>query len=365
MGRKDILKAVTLVNRWNDYDVRKRPGKPAIGVVQSTDTSEALRNYHTNLNKNISGIHAVIDDKLSETSDPGYVNLNANEALVIYMAKLAKGKDELIDLEFVNNLLESGADVNATDIYGQTVLHEVARAWQPDIARYLLSKGADVNRADKYGRRPLHMAAAVNHPQMISLFIEHEAVLDCQTYGELQTPCHYAARNDALDALKLLHKQGADIEAKDFKLRTPLQIAAELDRSTTAKFLVDEGAFVGTCEESGLPALSLMIEKMTNISRDAILRLHQTDGPNRRQMFYLNYLDPLSTSRSACARSPMTMAVKGRHITLITDEPFKKITTGKMEFIWETETCVEHGGVYFLYVIMDYNWTYTTTKRRR
>ena len=149
MGRKDILKAVTLVNRWNDYDVRKRPGKPAIGVVQATDTSEALRNYHTNLNKNISGIHAVIDDKLSETSDPGYVNLNANEALVIYMAKLARGKDELIDLEFVNNLLESGADVNATDIYGQTVLHEVARAWQPDIARYLLSKGADVNRADR------------------------------------------------------------------------------------------------------------------------------------------------------------------------------------------------------------------------
>jgi ankyrin repeat protein len=48
------------------------------------------------------------------------------------------------------------------------------------------------------------------------------------TKGEMQTPVHYAAKNDAGKALKILLKLGGSMEGRDYKNRTPLQIAAEL-----------------------------------------------------------------------------------------------------------------------------------------
>ena len=51
---------------------------------------------------------------------------------------------------------------------------------------------------------------------------------DARTYGEEQTVVHYAAKNDALDSLKALLKIGCDMEVRDSKQRTPLQVASEL-----------------------------------------------------------------------------------------------------------------------------------------
>ena len=57
------------------------------------------------------------------------------------------------------------------------------------------------------------------------------ADLHACTYGEKQTPTHYAAKNDAAKSLKVLLKLGGGMEDRDFKQRTPLQVAAELGMS--------------------------------------------------------------------------------------------------------------------------------------
>ena len=41
---------------------------------------------------------------------------------------------------------------------------------------------------------------------------------------------HYAAKNDADSALKMLVKIGAEVNCRDYKERTPLQVAAELGK---------------------------------------------------------------------------------------------------------------------------------------
>ena len=49
------------------------------------------------------------------------------------------------------------------------------------------------------------------------------------TTGEHQTPVHYAARNDATEALKALVKRNCKYKmVRDYKGRTPLHVAAEL-----------------------------------------------------------------------------------------------------------------------------------------
>ena len=54
---------------------------------------------------------------------------------------------------------------------------------------------------------------------------------EARTKGELQTPVHYAAKNDATSALKMLIKMKCEYKAVlDYKGRSPLHVAAELGR---------------------------------------------------------------------------------------------------------------------------------------
>jgi len=165
----------------------------------------------------------------------------------------------------VETLIENGACVNTADRHGQTLMHEAARQWDTSVAKLLLERGASVNQPDKYGRTPLHVAAAVDYPEMVQFLVQRGADLHAKTGKELQTPVHFAARNDATSSLKMLMKCGADITDKDFKQRTPLQVAAELDRSETAGFLIDRSAEAGVADDSGMTALVMMISKMPSV----------------------------------------------------------------------------------------------------
>jgi hypothetical protein len=66
-----------------------------------------------------------------------------NHALIHYIAKLAVSNhdNDTFDFEFVQSLLKNGADINATDKYGQSVFHEVARSWHADVAEFLIRNG--------------------------------------------------------------------------------------------------------------------------------------------------------------------------------------------------------------------------------
>ena len=61
----------------------------------------------------------------------------------------------------------------------------------------------------------------------IKLFLLFSADLGVKTFGELQTPMHYAAKNNAAQSLKIMLRLGAFINDRDYKSRTPLFVAAE------------------------------------------------------------------------------------------------------------------------------------------
>ena len=102
-------------------------------------------------------------------------SLASCRALIVYFSKLAKSRDdnETIDLNFVDSLLQSGADINFPDKHGQTVLHEISRGWHPDVAKFAIQHGADVNKADNHGRSALHLAAAVDYDDMVEFLVHN------------------------------------------------------------------------------------------------------------------------------------------------------------------------------------------------
>jgi len=58
--------------------------------------------------------------------------------------------------------------------------------------------------------------------------VRFPANIHAETKTERQTPTHYAAKNDAAKALKKLLDLGGRSDSRDYKGRTPLQVAAEL-----------------------------------------------------------------------------------------------------------------------------------------
>ena len=92
--------------------------------------------------------------------------------------------------ELTRWLVEQGADLAATNDYGETPLHARAGNWRGRI-EVLLELGADVHAVDQRGNTPLHDAADVGHVANAKLLIEYGADVFAENIDGL-TPLAYA-----------------------------------------------------------------------------------------------------------------------------------------------------------------------------
>ena len=107
---------------------------------------------------------------------------------------------------------------------GYSVLDLAAREGNVDILRALLQHGVDVNRLTD-GYTSLHVAALNNHVGAIDVLIEAGANMEVEDDDDC-TPFLDAVLNHCHEAALALFRHGANIEARDFRGETALQIAA-------------------------------------------------------------------------------------------------------------------------------------------
>uniref|UniRef100_UPI00398E77B1 transient receptor potential channel pyrexia-like n=1 Tax=Pristiophorus japonicus TaxID=55135 RepID=UPI00398E77B1 len=261
-------------------------------------------------------------------SQPKSTSASPTAAFLQYFIITSKrGNDSKIDLELLNTMLENGADINATDRYGQGVLHGAARTWHPDVARFLMERHADVNKPDNYGITPLHVAAAKDYPEMVDFLLDCDGKINVsKTTGMQQTPVHYAAKYDAANSLHCLLKHDADMKARDYKQRTPLQLATELDRTESARLLLQFQADAGACDNTGQLCLTLMAASMPQLAEIALDQFLIKDRPNRKQYFMLNILIPQpSETNNSRAKSLLEVIVQYRQLDLIMHPVVQKL----------------------------------------
>ncbi|XP_006812556.2 uncharacterized protein LOC102805363 [Saccoglossus kowalevskii] len=260
----------------------------------------------------------------------GDCDSKVNEELILYFKDLPP--EENVSLERVESFLGRGTNVNCTDKYGQTVMHEVASSWHVDVARFLADKGANVDVGDKDGRTPLHVAAATNHHEMVKFLLDKGAKIEHKTYGQQLTPLAIAASYDAVEALGVLYKRGADVNTAGNNGRTPIMVAAMGDRSVTCRYLLNIGAKVDLIDKNGESCIVVMQSKMSQVAKEALNQFHVKNPKNRKQFYYLNQLETRKPGVDAKpGLTPMEVIVENNQLDLITHPVFTKLIEVKWE----------------------------------
>ncbi|CAI4218969.1 unnamed protein product [Parascedosporium putredinis] len=150
-------------------------------------------------------------------------------------------------------------DLGALDDLGFAPLHYASIKGDASAIEALLAAGADPNMPTRRGTRPLPlvMGAGAKAARCIDLLLGAGADLYATSWGWY--PLHFAAQDNAVDAVRTMIAAGMAVDTPTTNMDTCLMIAARGDALETARYLVAAGADLDARNDDGLSALHFAV----------------------------------------------------------------------------------------------------------
>ncbi len=203
-----------------------------------------------------------------------------NLALVEYFFSLDKEKrfqkavdDFLLEgvkvgkTEIIKFMLDSGASPNGkTESPGQPLGFAVQMD-NLDTVDLLLARGADPNAIKKGRRAIITYAASYGNPEIIRKLIEAKAIVNPEKQN--WSPLTEAARGNHVEAMKILIKAGANVNAQAQDGWTVLMMAVSYgkERPEAVRMLIDNGADVNLRDKYDEKVSALVIARAVGIPK--------------------------------------------------------------------------------------------------
>jgi ankyrin repeat protein len=129
--------------------------------------------------------------------------------------------------------------VNWCDKYKFTALHGAAGEEDTEMVKLLVSQGADINAQNDMGITPLHMCA---YPQMARLLISLGANIELRSSDGNTPLLELCTEPEREDVIQVLLESGANVNVKNLRSETPLEIAKSREEMSKELLLKRYGA---------------------------------------------------------------------------------------------------------------------------
>ena len=225
---------------------------------------------------------------------PEHVNAICGRYRFPLFAALSEDHVEVAEL-----LLEHGANVDARETTGETILLKVLTQPDHNLVRkvtFLLEHGADVNARDDNLRSPLYLAVHARKLEEARILLKHKADVNSPD-SDGKTPLHILSKSpryheeNTLNHAWLLLEHGADVNRRDKDNQTPLLLAMERDAFKLARILLEHGADANAVNNKGKTPLRILSESRIHDEGDFVyhvwLLLEHGMGVNRQATPFL------------------------------------------------------------------------------
>lgn len=210
------------------------------------------------------------------------VNVNAKRSGrdTMYQYMLSQ---RIIDDDLIKLMLDRGADVNARDNRGRTILEIAIRMLDEELMQHLVNVGADLTLKNEEGKTPLLQAIYTGSARCVDLLLK--AGSDVNAVDKRgKTALLEAAEHGYIAIIRLLMKAGADINNnKDREGGTALHRAAKKGHTELVKLLLEAGANVNTEDRQGSTPLSFAAAKGNTEIVEILLKAGAGNGADTEE----------------------------------------------------------------------------------
>ncbi|CAL4059591.1 unnamed protein product [Meganyctiphanes norvegica] len=224
---------------WDDETKRKFMMRNLRGEMSNFNNQEEPEPKELDVISSISrALH------LSSESDVGHVK----DLLIptLFFTAVVNG-----DMTRLEEIFDSGIDVNMTDVSGWTAVHMATCENHIDVVTWLLKKGANVHVRDKHGNSPLKIAVDTDQHKIIELLVKTGAHLTEPPMRLGEALCQAVTENSNTK-LKSYHLARANLDTLDPCGRTALHVACSLGAEKCVKLLLAVGVSTQKIDVNGL-----------------------------------------------------------------------------------------------------------------